>query len=208
MSSVGDMLTVARDYWFILAPAGAGAAYLARIAYRLHHAIVTAWKGIVEKVTRIDEALGPNGGKSVVDRLQRIEDGQKGAATEMAWMRARSDADQRTATEPRLELDARGQVTMVNRSFEGFVDRGAGDVIGRGFIGVVHPEDRDRVVREWQHAVEDQRWFESALRLLPREGRVRWVRMYAEPMRARAGNEVLGWLVMFIESADAQQGTK
>lgn len=197
---LSELMALAREYWFILGPLVAALGWSIRWAavrlLRTARTVHATWHDQCARLARIDTSLGPNGGKSVVDRLQRIEDGQHSAAAEIAWMRARIDADQRTAADPILELDATGHVTVVNRACEALIDRGAGDVIGRGLIGVVHPEDRDRVVREWLHAVEDHRWSEIALRLLRRDGTAISARMYSEPMRTRTG-EVLGWIVRF-----------
>lgn len=193
--TLNEVLQAVRDYWFIVGPAVTGAAWAVRTVVRTHRSLRATWEGISAKVTRIDKALGPNGGTSIVDQVKRIE-------AEIAWMRGRSDADQRTAADPRLEMDARGMVTSANRAFEALVDRGGADMIGRGLIGVVHQEDRERVVSEWLHAVDDCRWFETILRLTSRDGTARVVKMSAEPMRASTG-VVLGWLVVFVE-LDAQ----
>lgn len=196
VNGVSAFASWAKDYWVILSACGGAAVWVIRRMVRGYRSLRWGWADLAGKVSSINAALGPNGGKSVVDRLERIENRQKDTAGIAEKIQARLNADQRTAAEPRIEMDSQGRVTVVNRAFERLTDRGASDIEGLGIFSLLHLDDRDRVVSEWNHAVQDRRWFDTALRLSTRDGHYRKARMIAEPMRAADG-EVLGWLANF-----------
>ncbi len=64
---------------------------------------------------------------------------------------------------------------------------------GQGWSQTVHPEDRDRVTREWQQAVRESRMFKSEYRWLRRDGTCIWVLDQSVALRDENG-EVTGFL--------------
>lgn len=69
------------------------------------------------------------------------------------------------------EADVEGNWTWVNRSMMELARTWEQDLLGTGWIGLIHMEDRDRVAREWAAAVRYQRDVTLKFKLLiPREG--------------------------------------
>jgi PAS domain S-box-containing protein len=80
-----------------------------------------------------------------------------------------------------------GQVLFVNSTY--LTLTGLSEEEAYGFDGkrAIHPEDRERVVREWQEAVSAGRAFSAEYRHLLPDGSVNWVRMLGRPFLDPAG---------------------
>lgn len=83
-----------------------------------------------------------------------------------------------------VETDERGRVTYVNRTYLAWTGRGEDEVHGDGWSNSVHPEDRERIRREWTEAVREQRAYEGRFRMLDVHGRSFPVSSKAVPMYA------------------------
>jgi PAS domain S-box-containing protein len=74
-----------------------------------------------------------------------------------------------------FEADARGRYTYVNARWcemTGLTTEGA---LGDGWIGAIHPEDRERVVSAWHRLVRTAAPFRAEYRFLLPEGTIGWV---------------------------------
>jgi PAS domain S-box-containing protein len=65
------------------------------------------------------------------------------------------------------------------------------------FFQLVHPDDRERVQSELEHAIEQREPFQSRYRLRTRDGRVVWVRDEAVPLLDAEGRprSIQGWML-------------
>lgn len=54
---------------------------------------------------------------------------------------------------PLFQADAAGNYTYVNHAYLSLTGRERTDVLGAGWINVVHPDDRNRVRQLWRQAV-------------------------------------------------------
>jgi PAS domain S-box-containing protein len=156
-----------------------------RHRYRQARAFFDRVNGGLAKVDVMATALGPNGGASLADAIRRLERNAKRAE-------ARAAAVTYASGQAIWEADETGAFLVVNRAFEQLTGADSYDVAGRQWIGLLHPDCRDRVVREWLHAVADQRRFATEA-VLDVAGVTRRVEFQAEPMRTVDG-EVIGWL--------------
>jgi len=95
-----------------------------------------------QKLEKIEGEFSNNGGSSLRDAVDRIENSVS-ANTGRIWGML---ADARSA---RWETDAKGDYTYMNRTGLRWTGRPFSDIRGRGWINAVAPEDRDRVVAEW-----------------------------------------------------------
>jgi PAS domain S-box-containing protein len=171
----------------VAAAAAGGAALALRIGRRRFQqarAFFVRVNGALVHVEVMATALGPNGGKSLADAIRRLEESQKRSV-------ARASAVIYATGQAVWEADSAGHFLEVNRAFEQLTGAGSDDVAGRQWISLLHPDCRDRVVREWFHAVADRRRF-SAEAVLEVDGGSRRVELQAEPMRTSDG-EVIGW---------------
>ncbi len=87
--------------------------------------------------------------------------------------------------------DAAGQLTLVNRRWCEISGLPAAAALGRGWFTAIHPEDRDRVIAAWQHAVQSGEASLLEYRFLRPDGTIRWLvgqsQLQARPDGTRAG---------------------
>jgi PAS domain S-box-containing protein len=140
------------------------------------------------RVQGIEHQLGPNGGKSYGAKLDRVHDMTR-------RIDARVSATTNVISTPIFEANAEGEVTWVNRRMELMTGYSRAELLGKGWLAAIHPDDRGRVNKEWHAAVDDKRIFESDFRLRHRarcgdgEGPRRG---HAEFRRRRNGDHQLG----------------
>ena len=78
---------------------------------------------------------------------------------------------------------ADGSCDYVNRRFLEFTGLTAGQAMGMGWLGAIHPEDRDECLARWNRAVERGEPFEMQYRFLRHDGTVRWFLGRTEELR-------------------------
>jgi len=76
--------------------------------------------------------------------------------------------------------DANGECLYSNGRFQLMTGRRHGDLAGRGWLGAVHPDDRDRVLAEWHEAISSGKPFHKEFRILIARGEELWVFGQAE----------------------------
>ncbi|MES2884587.1 MAG: diguanylate cyclase [Pseudomonadota bacterium] len=74
-----------------------------------------------------------------------------------------------------FRTDADGACIYVNRTYETICGQSAARLMGNGWLGIVHPEDLQRVARDWQAATDSVGQFDSRYRLRKPDGVVAWV---------------------------------
>lgn len=92
-----------------------------------------------------------------------------------------------------FQCDVEGNNQFVNERWCAMTGMGAEVAKGAGWLDAIHPEDRERVVVEWQQAVKAGREFLGDYRYLSPRRRVTWVHGTAVPLQDDAGN-VVGFL--------------
>ncbi|HEX6335159.1 MAG TPA: PAS domain-containing protein, partial [Flavisolibacter sp.] len=70
--------------------------------------------------------------------------------------------------------DSEGNINYFNKAVYRFSGLTEDDVMGGGWIGIVHPDEREENVRRWQHAVATGEDFHFHHRFRNREGAYRW----------------------------------
>jgi PAS domain S-box-containing protein len=83
--------------------------------------------------------------------------------------------------------DASGHGTYVSTRYEEFTGLAANDLLGVGWIRVLHPEDRQRVQAVWTEAVRSEQPYEVEYRLRRFDGRYCWFMARGVPMRDGQG---------------------
>ena len=119
---------------------------------------------------------------SVVDvtARKRAED-----ALEASQALFRSIADQ--APVGIFRADVEGRVVYANPACGRILHRPPEVGLGTGWVGWVHPDDRERVVREWRDAVALNRKYVGEHRFVAPDGEVVWVRITATALRDALG---------------------
>ncbi|MEO0687203.1 MAG: PAS domain S-box protein, partial [Cyanobacteria bacterium J06649_11] len=86
-----------------------------------------------------------------------------------------------------INTDANGSCIYFNQHWSEITRLSTEESLGEGWIKVLHPEDRERVVRAWKEAVKAKIPFVSDHRFLRPGGRVVWVISQALPEIAENG---------------------
>lgn len=100
----------------------------------------------------VNKELTANGGGSMRDIVNRL-------ATRFDVGDARQRALVTQLEIAMWESDERGQCVYVSREMCRITGRTQEESLGRGWIGTIHPSDRERVVEDWDACVRDGRDF-------------------------------------------------
>lgn len=99
-------------------------------------------------------------------------------------------------------LDARGVVRWMNARCQDFLGVGLAKAREDGWVGWLHPAERDRVVADWGRSVALAQPFESRHRLRDASGLYRWFTLRALPQFDEKG-ELHEWHSAALEVMDA-----
>src|SRR4051812_37817990 len=88
--------------------------------------------------------------------------------------------------------DAGGAVTMMRRPFSTVTGVAEEDAMGEGWLGIVHPDDRDRVKQAWLAAFAAGDRYDCEFRARRADGSYRLMRSRALPLRAE-DQSLIGW---------------
>jgi PAS domain S-box-containing protein len=125
---------------------------------------------------------------ATADRIAALE-------AELARLAA-SEAMYRTAMELSGRMawsaDAGGAVTMMRRPFSTVTGVAEEDAMGEGWLGIVHPDDRDRVEETWLAAVVAGGRYDCEFRARRADGSYRLMHSRAVPLRGK-DQSLTGW---------------
>jgi PAS domain S-box-containing protein len=96
------------------------------------------------------------------------------------------------------ETDARGQVVTDSPSWRAYTGQTLEQWRAEGWVGAIHPDDRDEARRLWQEAVRAQAPVDATFRLNSADGSWRWTNLRATAI-AGADGLVSKWLGMIID---------
>lgn len=154
---------------------------------------------VTDMYTRVEKLMAQferNGGSTIRDSLDRIE-------------RAVHVQEQRQKIMLGMvpfavaETDARGKLIFANRTYLHWVGRTESEVLWDGWVNVIHPDDRERVRREWTEAVSEARSYEGQFRMLGTNSCFE-VQCRAVPIRAEDPTDALtpfGWVAIIIRNS-------
>jgi PAS domain S-box-containing protein len=102
--------------------------------------------------------------------------------------------------------DARGDTVFVNASWCAISGMAPEEAKGQGWTQAIHPDDRVRVLEEWQVAVRDGVSSKAEFRFLRRDGTVTWVHGTAVQLRDTNGRLTgyIGTVADFTERKQAE----
>jgi PAS domain S-box-containing protein len=87
-----------------------------------------------------------------------------------------------------FQTDARGENVFLNPAAAKITGLSAHEARGTGWTSALHPEDRERVEREWAEGAVAGRDFMSEYRFVLPSGTVTWVRGYGTALRSLSGD--------------------
>lgn len=123
-------------------------------------------------IPSIYSELTPNHGTSIKDKIDKIDKkvDENTKVTNLICHRQRWILDNRS--EPIFECDANGNCTWVNEKYCQLTKHNISHFIGNGWKSMIHEEDRERVIQEWESAVEDRRSSTCTYRIVDVDGNI------------------------------------
>ena len=131
------------------------------------------------KVEKIFEEITPNHGSSIKDKINSLDKRMdkvdenliiNNKLTEKIFYRQRWILDNQSAAV--FESDTKGKCIWANVNYLKLVQRDMGFILGNGWKNIIHPDDRERVIRNWELCVKDGIDSEDTYRIIDIEGRV------------------------------------
>ena len=119
---------------------------------------------IITEIEDIRSEVKPNGGFSMRDDITHIYKALDGFC---ALQGAKINADRQAM----FICDAEGKVIQNNRRHQRLTGFSLSELLGDGWINVVHPEEREMVHDKWAEAVADRREFCEQIRYVRPSGR-------------------------------------
>jgi|GEM_PF-2586203 len=98
-----------------------------------------------------------------------------------------------------------GQLDYVNEWMLHYTGRSAGQLLGAGWLDVVHPADRERVVQEWQRALRERLPSRIELRFRRADGAYLWYHRHVIPYRDAQG-DLVRWVGVNTDIEDQKRG--
>ena len=83
-----------------------------------------------------------------------------------------------------FQTDAAGRTIYTNPRWQEIFGLSLAESLGHGWMNAIHPKDRPTVRTEWTAAVRGQHPFSHEFRVLPPQGKMRWVRLHLKPTRS------------------------
>lgn len=87
-----------------------------------------------------------------------------------------------------FQTDTQGDCLDVNRRWTEITGLDIDRARGQGWATALHPDDRERVSRQWYEAARERRDFRSEYRFLRPDGRITWVLGQATELRDSSGS--------------------
>ncbi len=100
--------------------------------------------------------------------------------------------------------DAHGMNTFTNARFHDYAARSAEALRGRGWLNVLHPDDRTRADAAWRRAVTHGEAMEGEFRFRRRDGAYRWHLVCGEPLRDQSGT-IVQWVGTCLDIEDRKR---
>jgi len=131
----------------------------------------------------------------VVERTHELE--LKAAALQqinidLAQKNQELDAIVHTAPDIIFSRRSDGKRDYISGRFYEYTGAPPGSAVGMGWLEYMHADDRERSLARWMHCAQSGKDYESEYRLLGADGRYRWFRARAVPLREPNG-EILKW---------------
>jgi two-component system sensor kinase FixL len=101
--------------------------------------------------------------------------------------------------------DLAGRATYVNQHYAEFTGLSSEQSRGDGWLAIVHPQDRERVLSTWKKAVADKTDYETEMRVRRvSDGSFRWILSRASPLRGPDGR-VERWIGVGVDIDDRKR---
>jgi len=139
-------------------------------------------------VQKVHAQLVPNGGSSVRDSLDRIED-------RLSFADARAKVLLGASNVALLEADPDGLLVTASPAFLALTGRVSDDLLGNGWMETVNSNERPDVVVDWRSAIEHRRAFDRTFGVTRLDGSIVRVRVRCKPVHgSEPRKKLIGYL--------------
>lgn len=142
----------------------------------------------IKKIDKIEYAVGPNGGRSLYDKIVNIDN-------RLAKAEVRSKSLITALDIAEWQSDINGNCIYVNAAACQLLNRTQDDFMGRNWVNVVFPADRERIIEEWDTAIKEKRTFIAEYRWMHSDGTEVPIKVVAHPV-FDSSNNLIGWLAV------------
>lgn len=190
---ISDVLTKLKDWLELLAPIGIAFGFIWRVWLKKRF---TELSDLYVKVQKISEEFSPNGGSTLRDAINRIED-------KITLQEQKTLAIIKSFPIGTWISDKYGKCVDVNRSLCKIMGRTESEIKGDNWSNWIHPDERDDVFEEWYRAVNNMMTFDMTYRYVLPDGRIQKVHGVAYQLRTER-NELIGFLGTLYAEGDPQ----
>jgi|GEM_PF-1923097 len=92
-----------------------------------------------------------------------------------------------------FHTDVEGETTYVNRRWSKISGLSFEESLGQGWLSAVHPEDREKIIKNWNNTINDKSDSVAEYRFLHKDGSVIWVIGQAVP-HTDSNGKIIGYL--------------
>lgn len=133
------------------------------------HSIWTHTKKIYRICDILQKEFKVNGGSSLKDALNRIEQSQRDIKLLQLAIYTFWDIKY---SEPMFICSSFGYCLWANKSYLKLIGRTENEIVGSKWESMIHQEDREAVIEEWYNACSDGRSFEFTYRINTTDGEI------------------------------------
>ena len=137
----------------------------------------------------VDKQLKKNGGTSLIDKVDHILSAVKDISSQLQRIEAWKLAWMELSEDPIFVTDPKGHCMWVNNAYSKASGSSLEDLLGNGWIKILHPEDKERVVQDWAGCVTSLSKFENEYRIINQATKKAVpVHCVAKPLKDHTGN--------------------
>lgn len=175
----------------LIVKVGAGILTLLPIILYIKTKMVLPVTRAIKNINKIEDILyllGPNGGKSLYDKIVNIDN-------RLAKAEVRSKSLIAALEIAEWQSNVGGECVYVNSAACQLLNRSSEDFLGRNWVNVIHPEDRERVVADWDTAIKEKRNFVCSYRWTHSDGHAIAINVEAHPA-FDSSQHITGWIAV------------
>ncbi|AUC82460.1 PAS domain S-box protein [Lacinutrix sp. Bg11-31] len=106
-----------------------------------------------------------------------------------------------------FETDKEGVCNYVNQEWIKYSGLTFSESLGSGWLNAIHPEDRDRVLSEWEQAASSRNGFVSDFRLLNKNGNTKWLSAKSTSLYD-SNNQLYGYIGTFVDVTERKEAVE
>jgi len=178
-----QILRTLKDWLDLLAPFGIASGLVWKFFLQSRFKEI---KDLYQKIQVIAAEFRPNGGSSLRDAINRIED-------KIMLQEQKTIAIIKSLRIGTWIADEKGKCIDVNKSLCEIVDRTESEILGDNWLNWVHPDEKDDVFMEWNRCVQNDLNFDIEYRYVLPNKKIQLVHAMAYRLKDNKGN-LIGFL--------------